>query len=42
MTDVMIPKSDILTDGFRLDQMYTSENASDEERKGIVRSGEMT
>jgi hypothetical protein len=37
----MTPNMDILTDGFRLDQMYTSENASDEERNGMVRSGEM-
>jgi hypothetical protein len=30
-----------LTDGFRLDHMYTSEKARDEERKGSVRRGAM-
>jgi len=40
--DVMTPKSDILMDGFRLDQMYTKAKASDEARKGIVTKGEMT
>lgn len=35
-TYTMTPKRLILTDGFRLDQIYTSENASDEARKGMV------
>ena len=39
---MMTPKSDILTEGFRLDQMYTREKASGDERKGMVRKGEIT
>jgi hypothetical protein len=39
---VITPNSDILIDGFRLDQIYTSEKAKEEERKGMVRNGEMT
>lgn len=38
---VMTPKRDILMDGLRRDQMYTSANDSEDERKGMVRSGEM-
>lgn len=42
MADVMTPNSDILIDGLRLDQIYTRAKAREDERNGIVRSGEMT
>lgn len=38
---VTTPKRDILTLGFLRDQMYTRAKASDDERNGIVMSGEM-
>jgi hypothetical protein len=39
---VMTPNKDILMDGFRRDQMYTSAKARLEDRNGRVRSGEMS
>jgi hypothetical protein len=35
-THTMTPKRPIFTLGLRRDQMYTSENASEDARKGIV------
>jgi hypothetical protein len=37
---VITPKRDILMDGFRRDQIYTSAKARAEDRKGIVSSGD--
>lgn len=37
----MTPKRDILMDGLRRDQIYTRAKESEEERKGMVSSGEM-
>ena len=39
---VMTPMSDICTDGFRRDQMYTSANASEPDRKGTVNRGDIS
>lgn len=36
------PNKLIRTEGFRLDQIYTSEKARDEDSQGRVRSGEMS
>jgi hypothetical protein len=39
---VTTPMSDIRTEGFRRDQMYTRANESGAERKGFVNKGEMS
>jgi hypothetical protein len=39
---VITPNRLILTDGFRRDHIYTREKASEEERNGRVRRGEIT
>jgi hypothetical protein len=41
VTHVITPKRDILTEGFRLDQMYVKANAREDDKKGMVRRGDI-